>query len=65
MVLSPNEDILYYVTRSNQLLRVPISFEGPSADTQAMEEAVHSPFHQSAITGMDVCLRKQLIVTTS
>ena len=26
---------------------------------------VHSEFHDKAITGMDVCLRKQLIVTTS
>lgn len=67
MVLSPNEDYLYYVTKGNQLERVPLSFEAPSPgqDLHMAREPVHSPFHPTAITGMDVCLRKQLIVTTS
>lgn len=65
MALSLNEDVLYYVTRHNQLLKVPVSLDGAGKEGMPQAEAVHADFHQHAITGMDVCLRKQLIVTTS
>lgn len=65
LALSPNEDVLYYVTTSNQLMKMQISLDGGPNDQQSPAEPVHSFFHQSCITGMDVCLRKQLIVTTS
>lgn len=57
MVLSPEEDVLYYTDRNNQLLQTNIVFEEP--DPLAYKsEYVHGPFHNEPITGMDICLRK-------
>lgn len=67
--MSEHEDQLYTVNVNNQLQTVEFSFnpkkflkndEGPPRI-----QFLHSAFHSMAITGMDICLRKQLIVTTS
>jgi hypothetical protein len=58
IALAGNEDCLYYVNANNQLEKMTISFDGPSNEPLALPESVHSAFHQTGITGMDVCLRK-------
>ena len=64
MALSHTEDILYFVTRTNQLLKVDIPlYEG--ADQKPKFDFVHCAFHTHEITGLDVCIRKQLLVTCS
>ena len=64
VVLNQTEDVLYYVDRSNQLLKYNIQLDGTDIES-TRSEYVHSPFHSLEITGMDICLRKQLIVTCS
>lgn len=64
MVLSPEEDILYYIDRNNQLLQTNLSFDGSDPEA-GYSIYVQGPFHNEKITGMDICLRKQLIVTCS
>ena len=59
-----NEEWLYYIDSDNQLGKVNITLDGSDKDTTKFEN-VHAPFHKTAITGMDVCLRKPLIVTCS
>ena len=41
-----------------------VTLDGTDAE-RAVFEFVHCRFHSALITGMDVCLRKQLIVTCS
>ena len=64
MVLSPSEDMLFYIDAQNQLLKVPIQLDNTEIET-TQSSYVHSAFHMREITGMDICLRKQLIVTCS
>ena len=64
MVITPEEDLLYYIDRNNQLLFTNLQLE--ASDPEAgKSEYVIGPFHNEPITGMDICLRKQLIVTCS
>ena len=56
--------MIYFIDRSNQLLKYPIQLDGTDIETTKTEYVV-SPFHIGEITGMDICLRKQLIVTCS
>ena len=64
IVLNHSEDMLFYIDRSNQLLKYAIQLDGTDIES-TKSEYVHSPFHMNEITGMDICLRKQLIVTCS
>jgi len=63
MCLSFQEDVIYFISKSNQLMKVDV----PLYDGNMVNkfEYLHCPFHQQEITGMDVCIRKQLIVTCS
>lgn len=62
--LSQSEDYLYCITKENQLKKVDIPlYDG--AETTPKFEDVHCAFHTEEITGLDVCVRKQLIVTCS
>ena len=66
MVMNSTEDVLYYIDRNNQLLKLNLCLDGTDVDEdQKLSEYVHGPFHHEPITGMDICLRKQLIVTCS
>ena len=56
--------MLYYIDKTNQLLKVPIQLDNTEIETTT-SEYVHSSFHTYEVTGMDICLRKQLIVTCS
>jgi len=64
LALAPTEDLLYFINSKNQLMKVNVALDGTDGE-QTKFEFVHSQFHSQHITGMDVCLRKQLIVTTS
>jgi WD40 repeat protein len=63
MVLTSTEDHLFFVTSNNQLLKVNVSLDG--LDEKNKFDYVISNFHSMAVTGMDVCIRKQLVVTCS
>lgn len=64
LAVGTTEDVLYFMTENNQLMKVNIALDGTECE-ETNFEYVHEPFHEQAITGMDVCLRKQLVVTCS
>ena len=64
MVLNGTDDLLFYIDRKHQLLKVPLALDGTDVES-TLSEYVHGPFHDEPINGMDTCLRKQLIVTCS
>lgn len=64
MVLNATDDMLYYIDRKNQLLKLGIALDGTDIESTT-SEYVHGPFHDEPINGMDTCMRKQLIVTCS
>jgi len=64
IVMNATEDVLFYIDRANQLLKLNLALDGTDVES-TMSEYVHGPFHHEEITGMDICLRKQLIVTCS
>ena len=57
MQMSANEEIIYYIDKNNQFLKVNLSIEGTQKQ-QRISEYLIAPFHHEAITGMDTCLRK-------
>jgi WD40 repeat protein len=65
MALVTTEDMLYMVTESNQLLKVAINLDGSGDEIQPQFEYVICSFHSKAITGLDTCIRKELIATCS
>ena len=62
--MNTTEDVLYYIDRANQLLKLNLALDGTDVES-TKSEYVHGPFHNEPITGMDICLRKQLVVTCS
>jgi len=62
-----DEDRVYAITSHGQLVTAPIdlkeSVEEESVQTKF--DYVLSPFHRSEITGLDICIRKELIATCS
>ena len=64
LILNNTEDTLYYIDRQNQLLKYAIQLDGTDIETEK-SSYVSSPFHKQEITGMDICLRKQLVATCS
>ena len=44
LVLNSTEDILYYIDRNNQLLKVNIALDGTDVES-TRSEYVHGPFH--------------------
>jgi len=64
LCLSHSEDYVYFTTKSNQIIKVDIPlYEG--ADQVPRFDFVHCCFHTQEITGLDICVRKQLIATCS
>ena len=64
LALDINESILYYIDKKNQLFKVEMNLAGPRVE-QSISKYVNCPYHGQVITGMDICLRKPLIVTCS
>jgi len=56
-----SEDALYFIDRNNQLLMINLQAE----PEELLSDYVIGPFHHDEITGMDTCLRKELVVTCS
>jgi len=63
MVLTGTEDQIIFTTENNQLLKV--NFSPDDNEEKSKFEYVICNFHSAPITGMDVCIRKQLVVTCS
>jgi len=68
LVVSPSEETVAIVTSTSQLLQLSVS-AGPSDMKDAKEgesvavENILTSFHSGPILGLDVCVRKPLIVT--
>lgn len=65
MSLAATEDMLYMITDNNQLLKVSINLDGSADDNQGNFDYVICSFHSKAITGLDTCIRKELLATSS
>jgi len=64
MAISFSEDYVFFTTKNNQIMKVDIPlYDG--AEVIPKFEFVHCLFHTQEITGLDVCIRKQLVVTCS
>lgn len=63
MCLTSTEDILYLITENKQLLKVNIALDG--TDDIPKFDYVICNFHSDIVTGLDLCIRKTLIVTCS
>jgi cilia- and flagella-associated protein 57 len=64
LCLPPSGEHIYYITENQQLLKAEIPMYD-EADPNLKVEQVHDGFHHKEVTGLDVCIRKQLIVTCS
>ena len=62
-----DEDRVYAITSHGQLVTAPIDLNNGTEgeDDHTKFDYVLAPFHRSEITGLDVCIRKELIVTCS
>ncbi len=63
MTLTSTEDMIYFITENRQLLKVNIALDG--TDDVPRFDYVICNFHSDVVTGLDLCLRKTLIVTCS
>ncbi len=64
MDLSSDEDQLIFTTDQNQIYKMAISLVDTKNVEAAYEYMVHQ-FHSRLIQGMDVCIKKNLVVTCS
>ncbi|XP_032884753.1 cilia- and flagella-associated protein 57 [Amblyraja radiata] len=65
LCLSPSEEILIASTNKNQLYSITLSSAETSKGEMAKFEILAQSFHSNIITGLDVCIRKPLFVTSS
>jgi len=63
MVITSSEDTVYFTLENNQLMKLSIALDG--TDENPKFEHLIYDFHSASVTGLDVCIRKQLIVTCS
>lgn len=64
MAISPNEELICAVTSDNQMLTIPAV--SPNTISGELVRHLTCSFpSQKSITGMDICYRKPLIITTS
>lgn len=61
MAINPRLDTLIFATDSSQILKLKINLERPF-DVDQYEYLITS-FHSKGISGLDVCVKKQLIAT--
>ena len=61
-----DENELFAITKSGQLISSKINLRTESEfDYEPLFEYVICPFHKAEVTGLSVCVRKQLIATCS
>lgn len=67
MIANEDEDRIYAITSAGQLICANIVLENneESQIDNIKFEYVIGPFHRKEITGLDVCIRKELIATCS
>lgn len=65
MVATKQEDRLYVVTNQGQLMEAKWDLRSDSLETEPNFSPVMCEFHRKEVTGLDVCIRKQLIATCS
>lgn len=67
MTANEDEDRIYCVTSTGQLVTAGLELANNelSSNQEAKFEYVMGPFHKDEITGLDVCIRKELIATCS
>jgi len=66
LTVNSTEDQIYVITNTGQLLKgdMELNLEGAQPHNPKFDY-LQEPFHKGEITGLDVCIRKQLIVTGS
>ncbi|KAJ3594915.1 hypothetical protein NHX12_004220 [Muraenolepis orangiensis] len=65
MCLSPSEETLALSTQQGQLYSINLVSAEISRGEQAYFEFLSSSFHSRPITGLSICIRKQLVATCS
>ncbi|XP_072918863.1 cilia- and flagella-associated protein 57 [Hemitrygon akajei] len=65
LCLSPSEETLIASTNKNQLYSLSLSYGEMSKGEVPQFEILSQSFHSNIITGLDVCIRKPLVVTSS
>lgn len=66
MCINTEEDKIYVTTQAGQLIQGWLDLKSPiPADAETHFDYVQGIFHKEEITGLDVCIRKQLVVTCS
>jgi len=65
MSVSPSEENLAISLRNHQVFNVPFSTTEFAKSEEVSFEPLLQPFHSREISGLDVCVRKPLVVTCS
>ncbi|XP_067892983.1 cilia- and flagella-associated protein 57 isoform X2 [Heterodontus francisci] len=65
LCLSPSEETLIASTNKNQLYSITLSSAEINKGELANFEFLSQSFHSNVITGLDICIRKPLIATSS
>ena len=65
IALSSNDDTLVFSTANNQLMKVNVNLEKKMNESSIKYEYLIYPFHSRAISGLDVCIKKNLVATCS
>jgi len=64
--VTSEEDQVYCITQKGQMIVANLNLQMEDHQQHNTEfEHVICPFHKDAVTGLDVCIRKQLIATCS
>ena len=63
IAITSSEDTVYFTLENNQLIKMSIALDG-TEENPKFENLIWD-FHSASVTGLDVCIRKQLIVTCS
>ncbi len=64
MALSPNEELLLFSTDHSQIISVKMNLEKPTDEIMPFDYLITS-FHSKYVTGLDSCIKKQIIATCS
>ena len=64
MSITSTEETVFFTMENNQLMKLNIALDGSDDQMPSFEYVIFN-FHSRAVTGLDVCVRKQLLVTCS
>jgi len=63
MAITSSEDTVYFTLENNQLMKLSIALDGTD-EVEKFDHLIYD-FHSGSVTGLDACIRKQLIATCS